>query len=185
MTTSSYLDITISSGYLITTPNWRYVISLCWYKQVRSLCQSHYIHSSKLNVLVVVICRPSYAVITNIFFVDFEDMLHCTEAYTSSLMILGDVNIHLDVEEKPNTVKFRQTLDNHNVVLHVTGTTHISGHTLDVVIVKSDMLVSDVFVDDTVMWDHSFITIVLALGIIKIELIATVIQRRRWHDFNQ
>ena len=47
------------------------------------------------------------------------------------------------------------------------------------------MRVSDLFVDDPVMSDHSFITINLALGIIKIEAIATIVQRRRWRDVDQ
>ena len=100
-------------------------------------------------------------------------------------MILGDVNIHLDVEVNPTTVKFRQTLDNHSLVQHVTGLTHIGGHTLDVVITRSDMWVSDLSVDDPVMSDHSFITINLTLALIKTERIATVVQRWRWRDFDQ
>ena len=35
------------------------------------------------------------------------------------------------------------------------------------------------------MSDHSSITINLALGLIKTEPIATVVQRRRWRDFDR
>ena len=100
-------------------------------------------------------------------------------------MILGDVNSYLDVEVNPNTVKFRQTLNNHNLVQRVTGPTHIGGHTLDVVITRSDMRVSDLSVEDPVMSDHSFTTINIALGLIKTEQIATSVQRQRWRDFDQ
>ena len=70
-------------------------------------------------------------------------------------MIMRDANIHLDVAENSNTVKFRQPLDNNNLLQHVTGSTHIGGQTLEVVIARSDIRVSYLFVDDLVMLDQS------------------------------
>ena len=70
-------------------------------------------------------------------------------------MIMRDAIIHLDVAENPNTVKFRQPLDNNNLLQHVRGSTNIGGQTLEVVIARSDIRVSYLFVDDLVMLDQS------------------------------
>ena len=52
---------------------------------------------SALTILVIVVYRPGSAAVSELFFDDFSDLLGRTSTYASSLIITGDLNIHLDV----------------------------------------------------------------------------------------
>ena len=48
------------------------------------------------NLLVIVIYRPGSENVTNLFFDDFADLLERVAAYASPLLIVGDLNVHLE-----------------------------------------------------------------------------------------
>jgi hypothetical protein len=50
------------------------------------------------------------------------------------LLVLGDFNIHLDVSDDADAVKFHDLLESLGLEQHVTKSTHIHGHILDLVI---------------------------------------------------
>jgi len=50
----------------------------------------------------------------------------------SSVLLVGDINIHLDDDMSTNTIKFNEILDAHNFTQHVQCPTHVDGHLLDV-----------------------------------------------------
>ena len=54
------------------------------------------------------------------------------------LLILGDFNIHYDKISDGNRWHLCKLLETHNLVQHVQGPTHQSGHTLDLVITRED-----------------------------------------------
>ena len=83
-------------------------------------------------ILVIVVYRPGSAAVLELFFDEFSDLLERTSTYASSLIIAGDLNIHLDVTSDSATVKFFDILDHHSLVQHVIGATHHAGHCLDV-----------------------------------------------------
>ena len=61
------------------------------------------------------------------------------------LLIIGDFNIHIDKTEEIYSKKFVETLDCLGLTQHVTFPTHVSGHTLDVIITrKEDQIISSV-----------------------------------------
>ena len=61
------------------------------------------------------------------------------------LVIVGDLNLHLDIQEDPDTQRFIDITEPLGLKQDVVGPTHIGGHTLDVVISReSDRLVQDV-----------------------------------------
>lgn len=54
---------------------------------------------------------------------------------------MGDFYIHVDVTNDPDAVRFLELLNSMNLIQHVNIPTHISGHTLDLVITRnSDQL---------------------------------------------
>jgi hypothetical protein len=57
--------------------------------------------------------------------------------FASSVIIMGDINIHLDVSQ-PSLVKFRDILESHDLVQHVTSSTQLASHVLDVLISRTD-----------------------------------------------
>ena len=52
------------------------------------------------------------------------------------LLVLGDFNIHVDVPNDIDAVKFLDLLESLGREQHVTEATHIFGHTLDLVITR-------------------------------------------------
>jgi len=77
--------------------------------------------------------------------------------YSTSLIILGDLNVHVDDISSPSTNKFLDILATHKLVQHVTSPTHQLGHTLDVVITRTDKTVSILSVDPPLLSDHAFV----------------------------
>ena len=97
-----------------------------------------YVHRSGFNAVFVVIYRPGSQAITQSFFDDMNRLLESMIIYSTSLIILGDLNVHVDDISSPSTNKFLDILATHNLVQHVTSPTHQLGHTLDVVITRTE-----------------------------------------------
>jgi len=91
------------------------------------------------------------------FFDEFSDLLERASVYASSLIVAGDINIHLDELTDLKTIKFIEILDSHGLVQHVTGATHRAGHCLDVFITRRELCVRSVDVDPPTFSDHSTI----------------------------
>ena len=81
----------------------------------------------------------------------------------SELIVLGDVNIHLDNQTLHHTVEFIQSLERHGLQQHIQVTTHHHGHTLDALITRdTSTLLTDIEVeymnlcndDDDLIRDH-------------------------------
>ena len=52
----------------------------------------------------------------------------------NTILFMGDFNIHMDRPEETNTIIFNDLLDRLNLRNNITFQTHISGHTLDLII---------------------------------------------------
>src|SRR5664279_5515350 len=140
-----------------------------------------YVCGAQRNVLLIILYRPGSDDPTNEFINEFADILERTSTFSSSFVILGDVNVHLDEVNNPHTVAFESLLGQHGLVQHVTSPTQRSGHTLDVVIPRHDCPASAVHVEPPTLSDHSFITteIDLRLGHGRP---ANIIRRRQWRN---
>ena len=53
------------------------------------------------------------------------------------LVISGDFNLHLDDLRDNDTKKFMDLLETSSLLQHVSGPTHLSGHTLDLIVNRS------------------------------------------------
>jgi len=93
---------------------------------------------ASINALVIVVYRPPPAP-SCLFFDELADLLERTATY-SSLMLVGDLNLHLDVHDDVDTVKFELLVSSFNLVQHVTGATQVAGHLLDVVLTRGEPL---------------------------------------------
>ena len=76
---------------------------------------------------------------------------------------MGDLNLHLDVETDPNTIKFNTTIENHGVQLNIAWCTHRASHLLDVFITWSDCPVHAVDIAPPGLSDHSIIKMTVDL----------------------
>ena len=89
-------------------------------------------------------------------------MLEHTSTY-ANLLIIGDINLHLDNTTDAMTCKFRHLLAVHSLTQHVSVPTHNLGHTLDVVITRDNQTLESVTVDPPMLSDHSQIVAKLSV----------------------
>lgn len=115
------------------------------------------IHNA-VNTRIVVVYRPPPSrkarAPFSTFLHEFADLLACLAVANGRLVILGDFNIHWDVQDNPETTKFRDLLDAHNLRQMVTFPTHVSGHTIDHVITRSSETVIQSISSSEWITDH-------------------------------
>eukprot|EP00795_Rhopilema_esculentum_P012366 gene12366-3022_t len=78
---------------------------------------------------------------------DFMEILdsHDSATYSATLVIAGDLNIHVNDESNAEATQFNRILSTYNLTQLVQDPTHESGHTLDLVITRNfSNFVSDV-----------------------------------------
>ena len=122
-----------------------------------------YLHAARQTALVVVFYRPGSHAVSTAFFDDFDEVLEGISTFAGPVMLMGDLNLHLDIETDPNTVKFNTTIENHGLQQHVASCTYRAGHLLDVFITRSDCPVHAVDIAPPELSDHSFIKVTVDL----------------------
>ena len=117
--------------------------------------------SQKTKVDVHIIYRQPYSekhrVTTATFFEEFQTYLSHAVQTLHSLLITGDFNIHMDIDKDADAIKMCDVLSMYDLTQHVTVPTHISGHTLDLIITRYNCeLLLSYPVTDYMMSDHMF-----------------------------
>jgi hypothetical protein len=120
-------------------------------------------------------------VIGNAFFEDTDDVIERSLTFACPVIILGDINIHLDAVNDPHTARFQSMLDSYGLTQNVTTPTR-GTHLLDVVITPSEYPVS-INVKPPTLSDHSFIVASLNLRFNHGQP-TTVVRRRQWWKFD-
>ena len=141
-----------------------------------------FLHGSGIKCLFVVIYRPGSAPASSAFFEELADLFDSVTNY-SSVIIIGDINIHLDHINDTGTVSFSSLLSTSHLVQVVQSPSHVAGHTLDIVVVKSDCAVTAVNVPPPVLSDHSMIDVEFELRVFK-HYDTVTSSRRVWRSFN-
>jgi len=81
-------------------------------------------------------------------------------AFKCPVVVCGDFNVHVDQSDDVHAVQLAQILQLFGLVQHVSEPTHNAGHTLDLVIAKSETEVLDLRVGDMIS-DHALIRFTL------------------------
>ena len=119
-------------------------------------------------IKVIAIYRPPYSeahpVSPSTFFDEFSDYLETVVMCRELLLFAGDFNLHLDDPLDIDAKKFNELLETFGLTQHVTGATHSSGHTLDLLISRStnDITVRSLQAT-TYISDHCFIECFLSI----------------------
>ena len=119
------------------------------------LCISKAKNRGPLTVLAVY--RPGSEAITGTFFDEFSELLETVSTFNSQLLIAGDINIHVDDSNDIHAKRFNDIIHDYDLVQCVQESTHIHGHTLYLVIVRSDCTVGNILVDPPCISDHGLI----------------------------
>ena len=84
----------------------------------------------------------------------FVSLLDDVYSNSGDIIVTGDFNIHMDNPNNLDTKNFTQVLADFGLISHVSGPTHIGGHTLDLVITRQEStLVKSVRAEDIIS-DH-------------------------------
>ncbi|XP_072051779.1 uncharacterized protein [Amphiura filiformis] len=110
---------------------------------------------------LVVIYRPPPSSINQLnigmFFAEFSQVMQDYTIAKGELVFVGDLNLHLDIADDPNTIKFNDLTNSLGFKQFVDQPTHRDGHILDVLISRTmDNLVNNVRVLDMISDHHLY-----------------------------
>lgn len=116
---------------------------------------------------IAIIYRPGHPGTDTAFMSEFGDYLEWFLNFTGSAILCGDFNYWIDdLASKPYSQEFHELLSVNNCINHICGPTHISGHTLDLVITPKMVLSPTNFCThpiDPNISDHALLTFQLNL----------------------
>ena len=156
-------------------------IGLPYYKSMEVLALS--IHGSILTTTLIVLYRPGSHSVTADFFDEFSDLLdRCSSS--NRCIVVGDVNIHLDICESSLSIQFHSLLKCFGLIECVNKSpTHTQNHQLDMFITNQENQPAVINVDPPIISDHSLI-----IATYKVTSSAPPVRprvlRRKWRSFD-
>ena len=111
------------------------------------------LQSNSDNIRITTVYLPK-GVFSSVFSAEFCELLGHLQTLPGKHVIVGDFNFHLNDGDDPAANKFKSLLEQYNLVQHITVPTHDNGNTLDLVITRSDISVSNILTDSSVKSDH-------------------------------
>ena len=129
------------------------------------------VKSASKSLRIIVIYRPPPSKNNNLtestFFSEFSTLLEELVPYSGSgsVLIAGDFNFHVNDSSNASAKKFLNLLTSFDYRNHVLTATHKKGHTLDLLLTRSDdKFVSNIDVIDPEISDHSAVNCKLLLA---------------------
>ena len=109
-----------------------------------------YASVSNCYFIVLGVDRPGSVAVTSSFFTELSCLFEKLSVYRCNIVICGDFNLHVDSAQCTDAAKLQHLLDSFNCKQHVTQQTHRDGHTLDLVITRTDTDVAELTVGDMI-----------------------------------
>ena len=111
------------------------------------------------------------------FLEEFGSYLETIILSPESLILTGDYNFHVDVEDDPDARAFLDLLASMGLKQHVNVPTHVSGHTLDLMITREhDLVISCVPVPtDISRTTHLFCVLLTAQILIVLQRLFVIV----------
>ena len=106
------------------------------------------------SFVILAIYRPPSASKSD-FITELSELLENLASTTSTLVVLGDFNIHVDNVDDPFTSSFFSLLETFDLKQHIALPTHDSGHILDLIITRNSETLSQYGVTEPSLSDHS------------------------------
>ena len=117
---------------------------------------------SNRTIKILAVYRPPYSqthpVSSSVFFEEFSNLLESIVMCAEVLLISGDFNFHVDDPSDNDAKTFTDLLETFGLLQHVTVPTHLSGHTLDLLISRSSNDINVHLIQSTFfVSDHCFV----------------------------
>ena len=140
------------------------------------------VQSDSSSFVVVCLYRPptsqSNPVSFSVFCSEFDEYLPEVLSDHGDPLILGDFNVHVNDTDNHDNKKFSDILSTYNLQQHVEVPTHISGHTIDLLITKcNSKYCLSTPTSDFFIVDHSFIS--TCVSVAKASVVRKTITYRR------
>jgi hypothetical protein len=133
--------------------------------------------------VLVVIYRPASQALTDKFFNELSDVLERFSTH-ARLVVVGDVNVHLDDVTSAASMKLRTLFDSFDMTDHIHSLTHRQGHQLDIIAARHDQHVASVRIEPPVLSDHALIVATLDVLNAAEKSSTRHVLRRRWRSFD-
>ena len=116
------------------------------------------------------------------FIDEFEDILETFVVLYEDFVIAGDVNIHVETDDG-SAKRFKDLLESYDLRQHVTGPTHVMGHTIDVIMSPNkDLYVSNIDIRKIDLSHHFLIE--FGVNVSPSECTTKSITYRAWKDID-
>ncbi|XP_064653237.1 uncharacterized protein LOC135503563 [Lineus longissimus] len=121
--------------------------------------------STTRKMINIVVYRPPSSVPSSVFFCEFAEYLEAIVTCPECLVISDDFNIHVNDPHDNEARRFLEVLDTFGLQQHVSGPTHVSGNTLDLILTREsdDLVIGDV-AHSHYLSDHMFVDCHLSLS---------------------
>jgi len=126
--------------------------------------------------------RPGSKPVTAAFFTEFTALLESLATFRSPILLLGDLNIHLERTSDARTCEFNDLISSFDMCQCVQQSTHSAGGLLDVIITRHSDSVKDVTVTEIGVSDHALITGRLPVSHCFVEPVP--VEGRKWNGFS-
>jgi len=133
-------------------------------------------------IVVLAIYRPGSKPPSKQFFNELTSLLEVLVTHRCPVVLTGDFNIRVDRPDDQHAVALHELISSFDFVQHVSESTHDQGGMLDLIITKSDDIVSNVAVEWNGISDHAQISFSVACD--KEEQIDSTYTGRCWKSFD-
>jgi exonuclease III len=106
---------------------------------------------------VITIYRPSSIPLSAAFFSELAALFEQFALHNTQLVVAGDLNLHLEDPELPETMDFVHIAEQFGLVQRVSEPTHRQGGWLDVLITRDDCQLTDIAVHPPTVSDHGIV----------------------------
>jgi len=124
------------------------------------------IGSSAFRIIVLYRVPPSKQnkLKQSTFLEEFADLLEQAATWTGKLIIMGDFNVHWNSEDNHERKDLASLLEAFSITQHVCGPTHSKGHTLDLVMTRTENNIVRECITSDFISDHNAILVTLNTG---------------------
>jgi len=135
------------------------------------------------SYVIAAIYRPSTKDVCATFHKGFRLLLGYLSSFQTPVLITGDFNIHIERPNDSDTIWLQNTLSSFGLVQRVDRQpTHKKGGTIDVIITRTDDVISAVDTHETGMFDHKLLQTEINLK--QPAACYTSVQSRCWRQLN-
>jgi len=137
---------------------------------------------SRSDVIVLSVYRSGSKHITTAFFDEFTTLLEALATFRCPVLLLGDLNIHLERDGDTHTIMFNDLLESFDMCQQVTEPTHQDGGLLDVIVTRCSDRVTEIVLTEGGISDHRLISFRLPVTVLSSEYVQP--EGRKWNDFS-